>query len=216
MTSIPRPPTATTGADSILGTTLADTIAGLGGNDSIDGAAGNDSIDGGDGNDILWGGLGNDTLIGGQGADMLCGGAGDDAFFGGAGNDTLIGGDGNDRLQSGVGNDLLQGDAGNDTLLAHHGSSDGREVDRLWGGTGVDTFVITNGWAKGGGNDYAFIGDFCIADGDRLQLTRGTAYSFRQSGASTGIYAGADLVAFLNGVGLGTGVITTQQWATFI
>lgn len=215
MTSIPRPPAATNGNDYITGTSLGDTIVGLAGNDSLDGADGNDSIDGGDGNDILWGGIGNDTLIGGQGADLLCGGAGDDQFFGGAGNDTLIGGDGNDRLQSGVGNDLLQGDAGNDTLQAHHGPSDGREVDKLWGGSGADTFVLTTGWGRGGVNDYAFLYDFCVSDGDRLQFTRGVSYSFKQNGASTSIYASADLIAVLNGVGLGTGVVTTQSWATF-
>lgn len=208
MTSIPRIPAGTAGNDIIVGFVS---------DDWIDGGLGNDTLDGGASNDTLLGGDGADLLIGGQGADLLCGGAGDDQFFGGAGNDTLIGGDGNDRLQSGGGNDLLQGDAGNDVLQAHHGPSDGREIDRLYGGAGADTFVITNGWAKGGGNDYAQILDFCPGEGDRLQFTRGTHYSTKVSGASTWIYSGADVVALINGVNLGTGSITAStSWATFI
>lgn len=215
MTSLPRIPAGTVGNDSILGTALADSIAGLAGNDSLDGADGNDTLDGGEGNDTLWGGLGHDTLIGGKGADLLCGGAGDDQFFAGSGHDTLIGGDGNDTLNGGGGNDQLQGDAGNDQLQGHAGASNGAEVDRLWGGAGCDLFNIAGGYVGGGGNDYAFIGDFNPAQ-DRLRLAHGVSYSFKQSGASTGVYVGSDLVAFLNGAALGNGVITTQAWAEFI
>lgn len=220
MTSYPFTPftfTGTAGNDTIAGTNSADIILGLAGNDSLSGFDGADSIDGGDGNDTILGGLGADTLIGGKGDDLIYGGAGDDVIFAGSGNDTICGGYGNDRLQAGGGNDHLYGELGNDLLIGHHGPSiDGREIDRLYGGAGADTFAITNGYAKGGGNDYAIVGDFRVSEGDRLQFTRGTHYSTKVIGVSTWIYSGTDVVALINGVNLGAGAITTQSWAEFV
>lgn len=63
---------ATSGADTIVGSHL---------NDTIDGSGGNDYIVGGRGNDSLVGNTGNDTLIGGSGVDTLVGGAGNDVFM---------------------------------------------------------------------------------------------------------------------------------------
>lgn len=76
--------------------------------------------DGGPGNDSISGGPLNDTISGGDGQDTIYGQNGNDLLDGGRGRDTLYGGNGNDSL-------IGKGDA---------------EVDNLYGGAGVDTFVI--------------------------------------------------------------------------
>ncbi|HTK36692.1 MAG TPA: M10 family metallopeptidase C-terminal domain-containing protein [Caulobacteraceae bacterium] len=153
-------------ADTIVGNAAANVVLGMDGNDSIFGGAGNDDINGNKGNDTVDGGDGADTVRGGQGDDSVSGGAGDDPHVngnlgndtvaGGAGNDTIYGGQGNDSLSGGDGNDVLSGDLGNDTLS---------------GGAGADRFVVR----PGSGADWVI--DFNSAEGDRVQLTTGTAYT---------------------------------------
>ncbi|MDP2578781.1 putative Ig domain-containing protein [Shimia thalassica] len=87
---------ATTTADTLIGTPQDETISGLAGNDRIEARAGDDLLIGGEGNDTLLGEAGNDTVQGGGGRDALFGGDGDDVLEGHEGNDTLEGGDGFD------------------------------------------------------------------------------------------------------------------------
>jgi Ca2+-binding RTX toxin-like protein len=109
-----------------------DVLAGWSGNDTIQGGAGSDDISGNGGNDQLSGGPGIDFLYGNDGTDTLNGGSDDDSLVGGANDDTLEGG---------LGSDLLDGEAGNDFLKGGGASGDSGAVDRLWGRSGVDTFV---------------------------------------------------------------------------
>lgn len=138
--------------------------------------------------DTILGTTGNDIINGLGGDDWLDGGSGNDTILGGTGNDTLIGGDGDDSLIGGQGDDLLCGQAGNDTLI---------------GGAGNDSL--------GGGAGYALVLDFNPTEGDRLRIAHGMA-TFQQSGNSTGVYFGGDLVVLLNGCALGSGVIGNQSW----
>lgn len=233
MTSIPRFYfLGTELADTLNGTAYNDTIVGCGGNDTLYGYGGNDSLDGGCGNDWLDGGLGNDTLIGGEGNDTMIGGDGDDLLVGGHGDDLLCGGNGVDRLYGDFGNDSLSGGAGNDHLYGGAGNDwiyggtgddlivaynthapNSLEFDRLYGNEGRDTFAIDNAYRDTG---YIFIYDFNRWE-DKLRLAPGT-YGFLQGkSTSTIVYfeSPSNLVAYLNGVGLGDGLITNQPWVTF-
>lgn len=125
----------TEGNDTVLGSAGDDTIAGFGGADFVRAGAGNDHLDGGTGNDQLEGQDGDDRLLGGEGNDQLAGGSGSDQLEGQAGVDYLYGGEGNDLLRDDGFNDDLWGDSGNDTLI---GGRYGR------GGSGSDTYVLTN------------------------------------------------------------------------
>ncbi len=77
-------------------------------------------------------------------------------MYGGDGNDTVYGGQGNDTVYGGAGDDLISGDLGNDIL---------------YGGPGADRFAFR----PGGGVDW--IADFNSAEGDRIVLPAGTAYT---------------------------------------
>lgn len=148
--------------------TEADTLQGGDGDDLLEGGAGNDRLQGGAGNDTIYGGYqlggspppGNDTVQGGLGDDLILGGDtgtnatlnGNDVLQGGAGADTIVGMAGADRLSGNDGNDLifgadtaalgdaqrdiLDGGAGADTLVGHW-------MDRLLGGDGNDSMVLT-------------------------------------------------------------------------
>ena len=154
------------GGDNILGGSGADYIRGLDGNDTIDGGAGNDDVNGNMGNDIVHGGDGNDSVRGGQGNDTVYGDAGDDPHVNGnLGDDIVHGGDGNDTVYGGQGNDTIYGDNGNDQLSGDLGN------DVMYGGSGADRFMFQHG----GGQDQ--IGDFSSAEGDRVVLPTGTAYT---------------------------------------
>ena len=154
------------GADTILGNAANNTVAGMDGNDSIYGDAGNDLLNGNKGADTIVDGAGNDTLFGGQGndsildsgsgADSINGNLGGDTIQGGTGNISLYGGQGDDSLVGGPGADLLSGDLGNDLML---------------GGRGADRFPFR----PGAGQDW--VGDFNSAEGDRIVLPTGTAYT---------------------------------------
>ncbi|WP_337185214.1 hypothetical protein [Phenylobacterium sp.] len=110
------------------------------------------------------GGDGPDHIVGGPGDDHLHGGPGDDEITGLGGNDVLVGGRGRDRVDGGDGADFISG---------------GRDDDVLIGGRGADVFHSF----AGAGTDEVL--DFSIAEGDRIELEAGTAYTVRQVGADT-------------------------------
>jgi Subtilase family/SdrD B-like domain/CARDB/RTX calcium-binding nonapeptide repeat (4 copies) len=146
------------GNDTIDGGSGIDNIYGGFGQDSLIGGLGNDYIDGEDGNDIVEGGYGNDYLYGGNGNDRLLGGSDDDYIDGGLGNDYVDGENGNDNVSGGYGVDTVYGGLGNDTIDGGIGT----DVDALFGGAGVDTFVLGKTAADR-------IGDF--APGELLQIS---------------------------------------------
>lgn len=175
------------GQDTVYGGSDNDSIYGQRDIDWLHGGDGNDLVDGGSGNDTLWGDDGNDTLYGRSGVDYLFGGAGDDYINGGSDNGALYGGDGNDSIAGGTamdwmyggaGNDNLRGYAGNDQLLGDNGDDrlyGGDDNDLLWGGYGIDRL-----YGEGGADTFRFdssaflgrdrIGDFSVAQGDRIEL----------------------------------------------
>ena len=161
---------ATAGNDILAATTLFNDILGYAGNDALTGSAG------------------PDTLRGGEGSDTVTGGAGDDGHLNGnQGNDSVSGGDGADTVYGGRDNDTLSGDAGNDRLSGDLGN------DQLTGGAGADQFVIRNG----GGADT--VTDFSLAQGDRVLLATGTAYTNAVVGGNVVITVG-DATITLTGV----------------
>ena len=168
--------------DSLSGLEGADTLIALGGDDTVSGGAGNDDVNGNVGRDIVHGDDGADIVRGGKGADAVFGDAGDDLQVNGnLGNDTVHGDDGNDSVYGGQGDDRVFGDAGGDRVSGDLGN------DLLYGGAGADRFVF----AAGFGIDW--IGDFNAAEGDRIQLTPGLAYSVVvQDGQTVLALAGGD------------------------
>ncbi|HTK35423.1 MAG TPA: Ig-like domain-containing protein [Caulobacteraceae bacterium] len=155
-----------TGADTVAGGEGGDFLRGLADNDSINGGAGSDTVNGNVGADTVDGGDGNDTVYGGQGDDSVDGGAGDDGHVNGnLGSDTVHGGDGDDTVYGGQGDDSVYGDAGDDRLSGDLGA------DILFGGAGADKFAFK----QGGGQDW--VADFNTAEGDRIMLAPGTAYT---------------------------------------
>ncbi len=142
------------------------------GDDSVQGGAGFDDINGNQGNDTISGGLGDDWVVGGKDNDVQFGDQGNDIVWGNLGNDTLEGGDGNDQVRGGQGDDSIEGGAGNDYISGDRGT------DTETGGTGADIFHSFSG----AGLDYVY--DFSAAQGDRVMLDPGTAYSVSQDGAN--------------------------------
>jgi Ca2+-binding RTX toxin-like protein len=116
---------------------------------------------------------GNDNLHGHLGPDVINGQMGDDQIDGRGGDDSLRGGRGADRLFGAEGNDWLSGDRDNDTLT---------------GGSGADRFHIASGF----GDD--LVTDFNAAEGDRVEMPRGAAYTLRD--------VGTDVVVELSGARL--------------
>jgi Ca2+-binding RTX toxin-like protein len=110
------------------------------------------------------GGPGDDHLRGGRGGDIIRGYAGNDTVEGLDGDDVLRGGRGDDKVSGGDGRDWISGDRGDDILS---------------GGRGADVFRL----APDFGND--LVTDFSIAEGDRVELPPGVAYTLRQQGADT-------------------------------
>jgi Ca2+-binding RTX toxin-like protein len=185
------------------------------GDDVLDGGPGKDLLDGGNGNDVLIGGSETDAMFGGEGNDAIyadltttglsggtdqpdtvSGGGGDDlligntvnpvSFNGGSGNDVVVGGNGadssfgdlgNDTMYMGFGNDLMNGFDGDDVLFGGQGS------DLYFGGTGADVFNLTFDLVL---NNFEYIGDFSVAEGDEIRLPRSVQdfVSFEQSGAN--------------------------------
>lgn len=164
--------------------TDAEILAQLQGYGLTFGTEGTDVLTAGLRDDRLWGGGGNDTLIGGRGEDVLLGGSGNDILFGAHGEDRLLGGAGHDILDGGTGRDVLTGGAGADRF-------------DLFRGTGRDAIT-----------------DFNPADGDRIGLAAGTAWT---------VTTGSDGFAAVS-IGLGdrlslNGVLASQvdaSWFSFV
>jgi Ca2+-binding RTX toxin-like protein len=124
-----------------------ETIIGGGGPDIIDASAVIDHPE------VIYGGGGNDTIIGTPRADTI---------HGGPGNDSIHGGDGNDYINADCGRDKVFGDAGDDTLNGGGadpkfipiptfqptidrdttGGGSDSSVDTMYGGPGVDVFIV--------------------------------------------------------------------------
>jgi len=154
------------GGDTIVAGGGDDFVRGLDGNDLIDGGPGNDDVNGNRGEDVVHGSDGADFVRGGQGNDTVFGDAGDDFHVNGnIGDDIVHGDDGNDTVFGGQGNDMVFGDAGNDRLSGDLGD------DVLVGGPGADQFLFR----AGSGLDR--VADFNPAEGDRIVLPGGTAYT---------------------------------------
>ncbi|CAN7475237.1 hypothetical protein LJR219_003220 [Phenylobacterium sp. LjRoot219] len=176
------------GGDSLSGGEGSDYLRGGEGDDSLAGGGGFDDMQGNTGQDTLVGGDGGDWVLGGQGDDRVSGQAGDDIINGNLGYDVCDGGDGDDVVRGGQGDDILHGDAGVDWLSGDRGN------DTLSGGAGADIFHSS---ATAG---LDLVTDFSRADGDRIQLDAGTAYSLRQQGGDTVIDMGGDNRLVLVGV----------------
>lgn len=149
------------GANIVAGDDGNDYVIGGSGNDTINGNVGNDTVSGGLGNDVVLGGKNDDNLFGDDGADFVNGNLGNDTVVGGLGNDSLLGGQGDDLVAGGSGDDYLSGDRGNDTLSGGFGA----DLFKGFVGSGVDRVT-----------------DFNLAQGDRIVLDPGTAYSVAQVG----------------------------------
>lgn len=133
----------------------------------------------------------NNRMAGTVASDRMEGRPGDDTLTGRGGSDTLRGGRGRDVIDAGPGDDWVAG---------------GRDDDRLTGGSGADTF---NSFA-GAGVDV--VTDFDVAQGDRVRIDAGVAFTVRQEGPDTVVEMdGARLV--LSGVradSLGPGSIASR------
>ncbi|MDF1669127.1 MAG: Hint domain-containing protein [Roseovarius sp.] len=173
------------------GDDLITDAGGSGSADSLTGGAGNDTIDAGADDDFVDGGTGNDSLTGGAGNDSVLGGTGDDILEGDAGNDTLEGGAGNDTLTGGTGADSLVGGAGDDVIEVAQG-------DIAEGGTGDDTFVLSDLGEAGSGTIILSGGNEGSSDNDTLQLNPDvtlddiTFVSSTDTGAQSGSFTMAD------------------------
>ena len=168
------------GADQLYGGAGDDVLFGGRDNDLLSGDLGADVVVGDDGDDTVIGGGDGDALSGGAGADLLFGNAGNDLLFGNAGGDQLFGGLGDDSLYGGAGADRLYGDLGNDRLSGDAGN------DTLTGGEGADLFVFI----IGGGRDR--ITDFNAAEGDRIGVAAGRAYTVTANAAGEAVLAFSD------------------------
>jgi Ca2+-binding RTX toxin-like protein len=120
------------------------------------------------------------SITGNAGNNSLLGLGGRDYLLGDAGNDTLDGGDLEDFLFGGTGNDSLFGGDGGDILNGTNSTATAGEIDTLTGGSGGDLFVLGassgNFYGLTASNNYAYITDFSVADGDRLLLQAGVNY----------------------------------------
>lgn len=172
------------GDDAVTGGNGNDSVRGLDGNDDIDGGAGNDDVNGNRGFDNVRGGDGNDIVRGGQENDTVSGGAGDDAHVNGnIGADIVHGDAGNDQVFGGQDADQVFGDDGNDSLSGDLGD------DVLTGGTGADRFLFR----AGSGHDT--ITDFNSAEGDRIQLSPGQAFTLTSVGGVAAVdLGGGDVI----------------------
>lgn len=175
------------GNDRIWGGGGADILEGRAGSDDVRADAGADQARGGDDNDTVRGMQDNDTVYGEGGADAhVNGNTGNDVVYGGDGNDTVYGGRDNDTVHGEDGNDWLSGDLGNDVLT---------------GGAGADRFLFR----AGSGADV--VTDFSFAQGDRVQLAAGTAYT--QAGGVITL-AGGDTLTLQGSAGF------TADWVVFV
>lgn len=203
------------GSDTINGNASANELSGNAGADTIFAGAGADTIDGGSGASYLRGEDGDDSIVGGAAFDDINGNMGSDTASGGGGDDWVVGGKDNDRLFGDAGADLVYGNLGNDTLDGGSGADiirGGQGNDILTGGDGVD-FVSgdlgSDTMTGGAGADifHSFTGsgldrilDFSVAEGDRLQLDPGNAFTVSQVGDDTVVSLGPGDQVILVGV----------------
>ncbi|HEX5376955.1 MAG TPA: calcium-binding protein [Phenylobacterium sp.] len=176
------------GDDVILGGAGINYLRGDDGNDQITGGIGFDDINGNMGNDTGLGGEGGDWVVGGKDNDSLLGETGDDIVYGNLGADTCIGGDGDDWVRGGQDNDTLSGGNGNDWMSGDRGS------DTISGGAGADIFHTF----ADAGIDRVI--DFSAAEGDRVLLDPGTAYTVSQVAGDTVVDMGGGAQLILVGV----------------
>ena len=169
-----------------------DYLRGDEGNDRIFGGFGFDDTHGNMGDDTVFGGNGNDWVVGGKDQDLLAGDEGDDIVYGNLGDDTCDGGTGADLVRGGQGNDVLRGGEGADFISGDLGD------DIVSGGAGGDIF---NSFGAAG-LDRIF--DFNRAEGDRVRLDPGSAYSATQQGADTVVEVTGGARVVLVGVQLST------------
>jgi Ca2+-binding RTX toxin-like protein len=177
------------GDDSIMAGGGNDAVRALDGNDSVDGQGGDDDVNGNRGEDNVRGGDGADWVRGGQGNDLVFGGFGDDLHVNGnIGEDVVHGDAGNDQVFGGQGADQVFGDDGNDTVSGDLGA------DVLTGGAGADRFLFR----AGGGADV--VTDFNGAEGDRVQLSTGQAFTLTTINGSAVVDLGGGDTLTLSGV----------------
>ncbi len=194
------------------------------GNDVID-SRGTNTISAGGGTDIVYasgpaatvaGGTGSLVFIAGGGAYTAGGGTGVDTLYGGSGANMLTGGSGagSSILVAGSGNATLSGGAGTGAVMfggpsatSFLGSTGGS--DTMVGGTGANTFAMTQGGVAFGGpasTDTFFTGagSALVVEGGgptTLVLGAGTATMFAGTGTDTyvvteGLAAQAGIVGF--------------------
>jgi Ca2+-binding RTX toxin-like protein len=188
-------------AEVLYGRNGNDTIIALDGDDVVYGGPGADDANGNVGQDVVHGDEGPDIVRGGKGADTIYGDAGDDPHVNGnIGNDIVYGGLGNDTVYGGQDQDTLYGDAGVDLLSGDLGN------DVLYGGAGGDHFVLR----AGGGIDW--VADFKAAEGDRILLTPGTAYTVLNSSGQALIDIGGGTQIGLAGVAVAS---FSADWVIF-
>ncbi len=174
---------ASSGSNYLRGDEGDDQIVGGVGFDDINGNQGNDTISGGPGDDWVVGGKDNDSQTGDDGNDIVWGNLGADTLDGGAGNDQIRGGQGDDILTGGAGDDFVSGDRGNDTETGGAGA----DIFHSFSGAGIDRVL-----------------DFNPAEGDRVMLDPGTAFTLKQVGADTVVDMGNGDQVILVGVQLST------------
>ena len=159
------------GDDTVDGGAADDYLRGDSGDDSLIGGVCFDDINGNQGDDTARGGEGPDWVVGGQAHDLLFGDAGDDVVYGNLGNDTQDGGEGRDWVRGGQGADSILGGGGDDWMSGDLGDDTiagggGADIFHSWGAAGIDRII-----------------DFSRAEGDRIQLDAGAAWTLTQAGA---------------------------------
>jgi Ca2+-binding RTX toxin-like protein len=179
----PGAPDTGQGQTYLRGEAGNDRIQGGPGFDDTHGNIGDDTVSGGGSDDWVVGGQGNDVLFGDDGGDLCYGNLGADTIDGGAGDDAVVGGQANDVLFGGLGNDFITGDRGDDVLM---------------GGAGGDTFRTFNQ------TGLDLVRDFNPAEGVRVLVDAGSAYTLSQVGLDTVVDMGGGNRLVLAGVLLST------------
>jgi Ca2+-binding RTX toxin-like protein len=142
-----------------------DTFVMLGANQSVASTGGDNVVYTGYGDDTVGLGGGNDRVISFGGDNRIGTGGGNDYIQTGGGDDWIISGDGDDIIYGGGGHNYMKAGAGDDLLVAQ-----GTVMDTMRGGSGADTFDITQ--AKGD----VLIHDFSFAEGDVLRMGASMAW----------------------------------------
>eukprot|EP00127_Corallochytrium_limacisporum_P001076 Clim_evm2s38 gene=Clim_evmTU2s38 len=107
--------------------------------------------------EIFEGKGGNDTVRGEHGDDYIFGGPGCDRLHGDSGDDTIVGNEAGDDspdmdiIFTGTGSDTVYAQAGDDWIYTDQ--LEDNNLDWLSGGTGADTFVISQPFGPNMGSD---------------------------------------------------------------